>query len=110
MEGKHSTVRARSWAFCPVDPLRTPLARSPYKRGWGDGRAPSKSLATRYPNQQISRKRTRQMKLKTVTPIFALPLAGVVALTLALSTGAASVSASSERNRALHVTKECNEY
>ena len=50
------------------------------------------------------------MKLKTLTPIFALPLAGVVALTLALSTGAASVSASSERNRALHVTKECNEY
>ena len=50
------------------------------------------------------------MKFKTLTPIFALPLVPVVALTLALSTGAASVSASSERNRALHVTKECSEY
>jgi hypothetical protein len=50
------------------------------------------------------------MTLKTLTPIFALPLAGVGALTLALSTGAATVSASSERNRALHVTKECTEY
>ena len=50
------------------------------------------------------------MKFKTLTPIFVLPLVPVVALTLALSTGAASVSASSERNRALHVTKECSEY
>jgi len=53
------------------------------------------------------------MKLKTLTPIFALPLvpvAAVVALALALSTGTASVSASSDRNRALHVTKECTEY
>jgi hypothetical protein len=34
----------------------------------------------------------------------------VIALTLALSTGAALVSASSEHNRPLHVTKECSEY
>jgi len=50
------------------------------------------------------------MKFKTLTPMFVLPLVPVVALALALSTGAASVSASSERNRALHVTKECSEY
>jgi hypothetical protein len=50
------------------------------------------------------------MKFKTLTPIFVLPLVPVVALTLALSTGAASVSASSERSRPLHVTKECSEY
>jgi hypothetical protein len=50
------------------------------------------------------------MKFKTLTPIFVLPLASVVALTLALSTGAASVSAHSERNRPLHVTKECSQY
>ena len=50
------------------------------------------------------------MKFKTLTPMFVLPLVPVVALALALSTGAASVSASSERNRALHVTKECSDY
>jgi len=49
------------------------------------------------------------MTLKTLTPIFVLPLVPVVALTLALSAGASSVSASSGRNRALHVTKECSE-
>jgi hypothetical protein len=47
------------------------------------------------------------MTFKTLTRIFVLPLVPVVALTLALSTGASSVSASSERNRPLHVTKEC---
>jgi len=50
------------------------------------------------------------MTFKTLTPIVVLPLVPVVALTLALSTGAASVSAQSERNRPLHVTKECTEY
>jgi hypothetical protein len=50
------------------------------------------------------------MTFKTLTPIFVLPLVPVVALTLALSTGAAAVSASSERSRPLHVTKECSEY
>ncbi len=49
------------------------------------------------------------MPFKTLSPIFVLPLVPVV-LTLALSTGAASVSASSQRSRALHVTKECSEY
>ena len=47
------------------------------------------------------------MTLKTMTTAFVLalmPTAGAVALTLALSTGVASVSASSGRNRALHVT------
>jgi hypothetical protein len=50
------------------------------------------------------------MTVKTLTPISVLPLMPVVALTLALSTGAAPVSASSERHRPLHVTKECSEY
>ena len=47
------------------------------------------------------------MKFKALAPIVVLPLVPVVALTLALSTGAASVSAHSERSRPLHVTKEC---
>ena len=50
------------------------------------------------------------MRFKALTPIFVLLLVPVVALTLALGTGAASVSAFSERTRALHVTKECSEY
>jgi hypothetical protein len=50
------------------------------------------------------------MKFKTLTPIFVLPLVPVVALTVVLSTGVASVSASSEEHRPLHVTKECSEY
>jgi hypothetical protein len=53
------------------------------------------------------------MKFKTLTTIVALalmPLAGLVALTLALSMGTASVSASSERNRHLHAVKECSNY
>ena len=47
------------------------------------------------------------MKLKTLTQIFALSLVPVAALILALSTGTASLSASGERGRPLHVTKEC---
>jgi len=51
------------------------------------------------------------MKLKDMTTIVALVLvAGLVALTLSLSAGAASVSASSAHNGQLHVTKECSEY
>jgi hypothetical protein len=50
------------------------------------------------------------MKFKTLTPIFVLPFVPVVALTLALGTGASPVYASSDGNRALHVTKECSEY
>jgi hypothetical protein len=53
------------------------------------------------------------MRLKAMSTVFALALmlvAGVVTLTLALSTGVASVSASSEGHRALHVTKECSKY
>lgn len=49
------------------------------------------------------------MKLKVITGIFALAM-GVVALTLSLSAGAASVSTSSApdaRNGQLHVTKNC---
>jgi hypothetical protein len=49
------------------------------------------------------------MKFKTLTPIVVL-LVPVLALTLALSMGTGSVSAFSERNRALQVTKECSEY
>jgi hypothetical protein len=48
-----------------------------------------------------------------MTSIFASALtliAGSVALTLALSTGVTSVSASSERDGDLRVTKECSEY
>ena len=47
------------------------------------------------------------MKLKDLTPIFVLPVVPVAALILALSTGPALVSASGERGRPLHVTKEC---
>jgi hypothetical protein len=47
------------------------------------------------------------MNLKTLTRIFVLPLVPIGALTLALSTGTASLSASGERSRPLHVTKEC---
>jgi len=50
------------------------------------------------------------MTFKTLTPIFVLPLVPVVALTLALSAGTASVSAFGERDRPLHVTKECSQY
>jgi hypothetical protein len=51
------------------------------------------------------------MKFKGKTTIFALvPVASVLALVLALSTGAASVSASSAQNGNLHVTKECSEF
>jgi hypothetical protein len=59
-----------------------------------------------------SRKETR-MKFKVMNGIFALALVvGIVALTLSLSTGASSVSASSAQNGRpyLHVTKECPEY
>jgi hypothetical protein len=49
------------------------------------------------------------MKFKGKTKSFALvPAAGVVALVLAVSTGA--VSASSAQNGNLHVTKECSEF
>jgi hypothetical protein len=52
------------------------------------------------------------MKLKVMTTIFALALLLVASfLTLSLSTGVASVSASSDRKQgSLHVTKECSEY
>jgi hypothetical protein len=46
-----------------------------------------------------------------MTTIVGLVLvAGFVALTLSLSAGAASVSASSARNGQLHLAKECSEY
>jgi len=47
------------------------------------------------------------MNLKTLTRIFILPLVPIAALTLVLSAGTASLSASGERSRPLHVTKEC---
>jgi hypothetical protein len=50
------------------------------------------------------------MTFKTLTSIFVLPIVPVVALALALTTGAASVSAASDRNKPLHLTKECTEY
>jgi hypothetical protein len=56
------------------------------------------------------KKEETNMKFKTLTRIFVIALVPVVVLTLALSTGAASVSASSERGRPLHVTKECSQY
>jgi hypothetical protein len=52
------------------------------------------------------------MKFKTITTIFGLTLmlvASLVALTLAASIGTVSVSASSDRDRNLHVTKECSQ-
>ena len=48
------------------------------------------------------------MRFKTLAPLFVLPLVPVVALALGLSPGAASVSASSHRDKPLHVTKECS--
>jgi hypothetical protein len=57
------------------------------------------------------RKQRQMVKFRVMTTIFALALgAGVVALTLSLSQGVASVSASSERKGDLHVTKECSQY
>jgi hypothetical protein len=53
------------------------------------------------------------MKYKATTTICALGLmlvVGVVALAFVLSTGAASVSASTLRTRDLHVTKECSQW
>src|SRR4030095_14715508 len=73
-----------------------------------DGRA-CRVPGKRDPNQKTRQQRRRHMTIKTLTPIFVLPLVSVAALTLALSMGA-SVSGSSERDRALHVTKECSEY
>ena len=64
----------------------------------------------RIPNQKITGRETT-MKSKDMTTIVSLVLvAGFVALTFSLSTGAASVSASSARNGRLHVTKECSAY
>jgi hypothetical protein len=52
------------------------------------------------------------VKFKSMIAVVAVPLmvAGFVTLTLAMSTGVASVSASSGRNRELRVTKECSQY
>ncbi len=51
------------------------------------------------------------MKLKVMTTIFALALLLVASfVTLSLSNGVASVSASSARKGHLHVTKECSAY
>ena len=53
------------------------------------------------------------MELEGLTTVIApavVLVAGVAALALSLSTGAASVSASSERRGALHVTKECSAF
>ena len=53
------------------------------------------------------------MKFKTMSTIFTLALmlvVGFVSLPPVLRTGVASVSASSERNRRLHATKECSTY
>lgn len=53
------------------------------------------------------------MKFKPITAIFALALvlvAGFVALTLVLSTGAGPVAAQSERSGAVHVTKNCSAF
>jgi hypothetical protein len=50
------------------------------------------------------------MTFKTLTPFFVLPLVPVVAVAFALSTGSASVSASSEENKPIHLTKSCPDY
>jgi hypothetical protein len=52
------------------------------------------------------------VKFKSMIAVVAVPVmvAGFVTLTLAMSTGVASVSASSGRNRELRVTKECSKY
>jgi len=51
------------------------------------------------------------MRFKVIPAVVALALiAGFVAVTLSLSAGAASVSASSATNGQLHLAKECSEY
>jgi len=50
------------------------------------------------------------MRFKTLTPINLLPLVPVVAVALAVSMGAASVSASSERARRFTGTKDCTNF
>ena len=53
------------------------------------------------------------MRFKAVTSIFARPFmlaVGLAATTLAFNTGGTTISASSERTRPLHVTKECSQY
>jgi hypothetical protein len=50
------------------------------------------------------------MKSKIMTSSIALMLLAGATLTLVLTTGATSISASSERRRELHVTKECSQY
>ena len=58
----------------------------------------------------ITRKETK-MKFKVATATCALALAAAfMALTFSLTTGAVSVSASSDRKGDLHVTKECSAY
>jgi len=55
----------------------------------------------------------KTMTLKTITTVCRVPLVLVgayVAVTVALSSGGASVSASSDRHRDLRVTKECSQY
>jgi len=63
-------------------------------------------------NQKNHRKETTTMKMKLVTTIVVLTLVSVASfVTLSLSTGVASVAASDEqRQRALHLTKECSAY
>ena len=82
--------------FCPVDPFWTPLARSPYRQ-----RSRIRGSAKENDNEN-------QDYGNNLRPPPLMPVAGFVALTLALSTGAVSVSASSERNRPLRVTEECS--
>ncbi len=53
------------------------------------------------------------MRFKTVPPTFArafMLAVAFAAVTIALSKGATVISASSERSRTLHVTKECSQY
>ena len=60
--------------------------------------------------EKIIRKETT-MKFKVRIASFALMLvAGILALTLSLSTGAASESASAARNGEIHLIKECSAY
>src|SRR5476651_2263683 len=66
------------------------------------------SHASNHPKSDDHRKETT-MKFKTMTTISGLVLVAGLA-TLSLSTGVASVSATSERNRKLRITKECPAY
>ena len=73
-----------------------------------DGRA-LRSPSDTLPESEDQQEKEKTNEVQGCDSDLRPPLVPVV-LALALSTGAASVSATSQQNRPLHVTKECTEY